>query len=98
MANLTDDDLDHTLDEYMAEESPTYQFSIQFPTITARSFKLKPIMLQIVDLCLGNHDEDPIAHLTCFVQVCENFKFQGVTLDALRLRLFPLSLDKKART
>ena len=36
-------------------------------------------------------------HLTNFIEVCDTVKYNGVTEEALRLRLFPLSLSDKAK-
>ena len=37
------------------------------------------------------------AHLTSFIEVCDTIKYNGVTEEALRLRLFPLSLSDRAK-
>ena len=37
------------------------------------------------------------AHLTNFIEVCDTVKYNGVTEEALRLRLFPLSLSEQAK-
>ena len=36
-------------------------------------------------------------HLINFIEVCDTVKYNGVTEEALRLRLFPLSLGDKAK-
>ena len=36
-------------------------------------------------------------HLTNFLEVCDAIKYNGVTEEALRLRLFPLSLGDRAK-
>ena len=36
-------------------------------------------------------------HLTNFIEVCYTIKYNGVTEEALRLRLFPLSLGDRAK-
>ena len=37
------------------------------------------------------------AHLTSFIEDCDTVKYNGVTEEALRLRLFPLSLSDRAK-
>ncbi|KAJ0985421.1 hypothetical protein J5N97_003777 [Dioscorea zingiberensis] len=44
----------------------------------------------------GRPDEDPHAHIAKFVQICNMFKINGVSDDAIRLRLFPFSLREVA--
>ena len=41
--------------------------------------------------------EDPNLHLSIFLDVCDTLKLNGVSTDAIRLRLFPFSLKDKAR-
>ena len=36
-------------------------------------------------------------HLTTFIEVCDTIKYKGVTEEALRLRLFSLSLGDRAK-
>ena len=36
-------------------------------------------------------------HLTNFIEVCDTIKYNGVTKEALKLRLFPLSLGDRAK-
>ena len=36
-------------------------------------------------------------HLTNFIEVCDIIKYNGVTEEAFRLRLFPLSLGDRAK-
>ena len=40
--------------------------------------------------------ENPNAHLTSFIEVCDTVKYNGVTKKAIILRLFPLSLSDRA--
>ena len=45
----------------------------------------------------GLLSENSNAHLTSFIEVCDTVKYNGVTEEALRLHLFPLSLSDQAK-
>ena len=66
-------------------------------SIANNNFKIKPSIIQMVQ---NNHfgglqGEDPYAHILTFLNVCTTFKINGVTDDAIRLRLFPFSVREK---
>ena len=73
--------------------------SIATPAIQANNFELKlAIISMIQNSCQfrGLPSEDPNAHITRFLQLCDTMKFNGVSDDAIRLRLFSFSLRDKA--
>ena len=72
------------------------QTAIQRPPIQANNFELKLQMLQNI-LFHGLPSENPNMHLTNFIEVCDMVKYNGVTEEAFRLRLFPLSLGDRAK-
>ena len=53
-------------------------------------------MLQNI-LLHGLPNENPNMHLTNFLEVCDTIKYNGVTEEAVRLRLFPFSLGDRAK-
>ena len=75
------------------------QSTIQRPPIQANNFELKGVTLQMLHNIqfLGLPSENLNAHLTSFIEVCDTIKYNGVTEEALRLRLFPLSLSNRAK-
>ena len=69
------------------------------PTIANNNFEIKPSIIQMVqnNKFGGLQGEDPYAHILTFLNMCATFKINGVTDDAIRLRLFPFSVKKKAQ-
>ena len=69
------------------------------PAIVNNNFKIKPRIIQMVqnNQFGGLQGEDPYAHILTFLNVCATFKINGVTDDAIRLRLFPFSVKDKAQ-
>ena len=45
----------------------------------------------------GLPSENPNAHFTSFIEVCDTVKYNGVTEEAVIMRLFPLSLSDRAK-
>ncbi|KAL5574622.1 hypothetical protein UlMin_016321 [Ulmus minor] len=45
----------------------------------------------------GMSKDDPNAHIAYFLEVCDLYKINGVSEDAVRLRVFPFSLRDKAK-
>ena len=75
------------------------QTAIRRPPIQANNFELKSVTLQMLQNILfhGLPNENPNMHLTNFLEVCDTINYNGVTEEALRLRLFPLSLGDRAK-
>ena len=75
------------------------QTAIRRPSIQANNFELKSVTLQMLQNILfhGLPNENPNMHLTNFLEVYNTIKYNGVTKEALRLRLFPLSLGDRAK-
>ena len=45
---------------------------------------------------MGMLHEDPNAHISNFLEVCDTVKYNGISDDFIRLSLFPFSLKNKA--
>ncbi|KAK8924214.1 hypothetical protein KSP39_PZI019126 [Platanthera zijinensis] len=74
--------------------------SIVRPPIANNNFEIKSSIIQMIQNSVqfdGLPDEDPNTHLCNFLEICDTFKINGVTDDAIRLRLFPFSLRTKAK-
>ena len=73
--------------------------SIRRPAIQANNFEIKSAIIQMIQQTVqfgGLSQEDPNVHIANFLEICDTFKHNGVTDDAIRLRLFPFSLRDKA--
>ena len=75
------------------------QTTIRGPPIQANNFELKSVTLQMLQDILfhGFPNENPNMHLTNFIEVCDTVKYNGVTEEELRLRLFPLSIGDREK-
>ena len=72
---------------------------IRRPAIHANNFELKSITLQLLQgiQSHGLENEDLNAHILNFLEACDTVKYNGVSDEAIRLRLFPFSLKEKAK-
>ncbi|KAK8923605.1 hypothetical protein KSP39_PZI019550 [Platanthera zijinensis] len=75
------------------------QFSIARPAIEANNFKIDSMAMQLVqnNKFGGLNHEDPNSHLRTFIEICDTFKINGASDEAIKLRLFPFSLEGKAK-
>ena len=83
---------ERSLRDYILPSLTGVQPSIRAPWVDANNFELKPSLIQMVqanDQLKGNEDEDPTMHLMNFMELCGTLKINGVSDDAIRLRLFP---------
>ncbi|XP_021775487.1 uncharacterized protein LOC110739328 [Chenopodium quinoa] len=73
--------------------------SIIRPPVTAQHFELKPHFIQFIsnDSFAGLPHDCPVSHIDNFLEKCDTMKLNGVTDDAIRLRLFPFSLRDRAK-
>ncbi|KAJ9184809.1 hypothetical protein P3X46_004497 [Hevea brasiliensis] len=73
--------------------------SITRPRVEANNFELKPALCQMVQQSQfgGSPSESPHVHLAHFLEISDMLKINGISVDAIRLRLFPFSLKDRAR-
>ncbi|KAJ9159637.1 hypothetical protein P3X46_025128 [Hevea brasiliensis] len=76
-----------------------FMLSITRPRVEANNFELKPALCQMVQQSQfgGSPSESPHVHLAHFLEISDMLKINGVSDDAIRLRLFPFSLKDQAR-
>lgn len=87
------------LEEYTMPNLNNNLSSIVRPNVDANNFKIKPAIIQMISQFQfgGLSTEDPNAHLAQFLEIYDTFKMNGVSSDAIKLRLFPFSLRDKAK-
>ncbi|KAL0448385.1 UNVERIFIED_CONTAM: hypothetical protein Slati_1394900, partial [Sesamum latifolium] len=74
--------------------------SIVKPSVETNNFKIKPSIIQIIRSSVqfyGLPDEDPNKHLMNFLEICDIFRFNSVSNDDVRLRIFSFSLCDTAK-
>ncbi|WZZ24067.1 hypothetical protein YC2023_007468 [Brassica napus] len=76
-----------------------HRFGIRAPAVAANNFEVKSGLLNVIEnnKYHGLALEDPFDHLDRFDSYCGLSKTNGVSEDALKLKLFPFSLGDKAR-
>ncbi|XP_061338763.1 uncharacterized protein LOC133285540 [Gastrolobium bilobum] len=88
-----------TLGDYMAPAVIPPIGSVVRPTVRPNNFELKPALVQLVqkEQFAGTSVEDPYLHIENFLLLSDTVKINGVTRDAILLRLFTHSLKDDAR-
>src|SRR5262249_61993280 len=84
-----------TMMDYTKPSFDVTNSSITRPVVAANTFEIKPAIIQMIQNTVqfgGLLIEDPNSHIASFLEICNTFKANGVSNDAIRLRLFPFSL------
>ncbi|CAL1394168.1 unnamed protein product [Linum trigynum] len=88
-----------TMGYYMAPRAADIQSPILHPSVPAKNYEIKPALVTIVQNNAYFHglaNESPREHVQRFLELARSLKINGVPEEALRLRLFPYSLEGKA--
>ncbi|KAA3483924.1 oligopeptide transporter 4-like [Gossypium australe] len=98
-ANIQMAQNERTSRDYALPSINMVQETIAMPAITTNNFETKLAMIQMIQNNLqfkGTMIEDPNQHVQWFLQLCDTFKYSGVTDDTIHIRLFPFSLIDNA--
>ncbi|GKD61570.1 hypothetical protein Tco_1299079 [Tanacetum coccineum] len=87
-----------TMSEFLQAPTKGYEDAIVIPAILAENFELKVGLLQLVTLSQfhGFERDDPHAHIRWFNKITSTLKYKNVPHDAIKLMLFPFSLEGSA--
>ncbi|GJU26026.1 reverse transcriptase domain-containing protein [Tanacetum coccineum] len=88
-----------TMSELLQAPIEGYGDAIVIPAILAKNFELKVGLLQLVTSSQfhGFKRDDPHAHIRWFNKITSTLKYKNVPYDAIKLMLFPFSLEGAAR-
>ncbi|KAL0459163.1 UNVERIFIED_CONTAM: hypothetical protein Slati_0543500 [Sesamum latifolium] len=74
--------------------------SITKPAVQTNNFEIKLTIIQIIRSSVqfsGLPNDDLNKYFLNFLEICDTFRFNGVSNDAVRLRIFPFSLCDTAK-
>ncbi|GKC72306.1 reverse transcriptase domain-containing protein [Tanacetum coccineum] len=88
-----------TISELLQAPTEGYGDAIVIPAILAKKFELKVGLLQLVTSSEfhGFERDDPHAHICWFNKITSTLKYKNVPHDAIKLMLFPFSLEGAAQ-
>nr|GEV82112.1 reverse transcriptase domain-containing protein [Tanacetum cinerariifolium] len=89
-----------TMSELLQAPTEGYRDAIVVPVILAKNFELKVGLLSLVTLSQfhGFERYDPHSHIRWFNKITFTLKYKNVSHDAIKLMLFPFSLEGTTRT
>ena len=76
------------------------QQSITRHSINSNNFEIKPLLLQMIQSTIQIYSlahEDSNDHIVSILKICDILKYNGVSDDDIRLRLFSFTLKAKAK-
>nr|GEZ91788.1 reverse transcriptase domain-containing protein [Tanacetum cinerariifolium] len=90
---------DRTMEELLQAPSEGYEEAIVIPEILAKNFEIKTNLLQLVQANKfhGHENDNPHTHISNFKRMTTTLKYRDVPNDAIKIMLFPYSLEDRAR-
>nr|GEY41346.1 reverse transcriptase domain-containing protein [Tanacetum cinerariifolium] len=90
---------DRTMEELLQAPTEWYEEAIVIPEILAENFEIKKNLLQLVQANKfhGFERDNPHTHISNFKRTTATLKYKDVPNDAIKLMLFPYSLEGVAR-
>nr|GEY75896.1 reverse transcriptase domain-containing protein [Tanacetum cinerariifolium] len=90
---------DRTMEELLQAPTKGYGEAIVIPKILAENFEIKTNLLQLVQAKKfhGRENDNPHTHIINFKRMTATLKYKDVSNDAIKLMLFPYSLEDRAR-
>nr|GEV50208.1 hypothetical protein [Tanacetum cinerariifolium] len=90
---------DRTIEELLQAPTKGYGEAIVIPEILAKNFEIKTNLLQLVQAnkFYGFERDNPHTHIGNFKRITATLKYRDVPNDAIKLMLFPYSLEGAAR-
>nr|GEY75989.1 reverse transcriptase domain-containing protein [Tanacetum cinerariifolium] len=91
--------VDRTMEELLQAPTKGYGEAIVIPEILAENFEIKKNLLQLVQAnkFYGFERDNPHTHISNFKRMIATLKYRDVLSDAIKLMLFPYSLESAAR-
>nr|GFA95251.1 reverse transcriptase domain-containing protein [Tanacetum cinerariifolium] len=91
--------VDRTMEELLQAPTEGYGEAIAIPEILAENFEMKTNLLQLVQANKfhGRENDNPHTHISNFKRMTATLKYRDVPNDAIKLMLFPYSLEDRAR-
>ncbi|GKE35617.1 hypothetical protein Tco_1454939, partial [Tanacetum coccineum] len=88
-----------TMSELLQAPTEGYGDAIVIPVILAENFELKAELLTLVTLSQFHcfERDDPHSHIRWFNRITSTLKYKNVPHEAIKLMLFPFSLDRASR-
>lgn len=86
--------------DYLNRPVVENQGGIIYPSYGHPNFQLRPDVINLFSSNIsfyGRLDENPYNHIARFMEMVSNFTYEGVNMEAIRMRLFVHTLKDKAR-